>query len=59
MDETTTAKVLHKILAPLSQNKALLWPEIQIGFDNLTGESINDHLDIVEKVINQVNEKRI
>ena len=59
MDETTTAKVLHKILAPLSQNKALLWPEIQIGFDNLTGESINDHLDIVEKVINELNEKRI
>lgn len=59
MDEATIAKVLHKILSPLSQNKALLWPEIQVGFDNLTGESINDHLVVVEKVINELNDNRV
>jgi hypothetical protein len=34
MDEATIVKVLHKILAPLPHNKALLWPEIQVRFDN-------------------------
>ena len=59
MDEATIAKVLHKILSPVSQNKALLWPEIQVGFENLTGESINDHLGVVEKVINELNDNRV
>ena len=59
MDATTIEKVLHKIISPLPQTKALLWPEIQIGFDNLTGESIQDHLVAVEKVINELNDKRI
>lgn len=58
MDATTIEKVLHKILSPLPQSKALLWPDIQIGFDNLTGESVSDHLGILEKVINELNEKK-
>lgn len=59
MDETTVTKVLHKLLSPLSQNKALLWPDIQVGFNNLTGELIQDHLVVVEKVINELNDKRV
>jgi hypothetical protein len=59
MDEATIAKVLHKILSPLPHNKALLWPDIQVGFDNLTGESILDHLVVVEKVINELNDKKV
>jgi len=59
MDEADITKVLHKILAPLPQNKALLWPDIQVGFQNLTGESISDHLVVAEKVINELHDKRI
>jgi len=59
MDEATIKKAFHKILAPLQQSKALLWPEIQIGFENLTGESINDHLAVVEKVINDLDDKKV
>jgi hypothetical protein len=59
MDEATVTKVLQKILAPLPHNKALLWPDIQVGFDNLTGESIRDHVAVVEKVINELDDKKV
>jgi hypothetical protein len=59
MDEATIEKVLHKILSPLPHNKALLWPDIQVGFDNLTGESIRDHFDVVKKVIDELNDEKV
>lgn len=59
MDEATIQKVLHKILAPLPQNKALLWLDIQLGFENLTGESIGDHLAVAEKVINELDDMKV
>ncbi len=59
MDEADITKVLRKILAPLPQNKALLQDDIQIGFQTLTGESINDHLDLVNKVLNNLHDKKI
>lgn len=59
MDESTIAKILYKILSPLSDNKALLWHDVQVRFDNLTGESINDHLDVLEKVISKLDEEKI
>ncbi|WP_234263680.1 RIP homotypic interaction motif-containing protein [Hydrogenophaga sp. NFH-34] len=59
MDEATIAKVLHKMLSSLSDNKALLWPDIQVRFEGLTGESINDHPDMVEKVVNELDDKKV
>lgn len=59
MDESTVTKVLHKLLSKLPHKKALLWPDIQVGFENLTGESIGDHIPVVEKVINELNDNRV
>ena len=59
MDEVTIKKVAHQLVSALPQNKALLWPEVQIGFQNLTGESLNDHLEAVHKVFCELDEKKI
>lgn len=59
MDEKNIEKFIYKILSPLPENKALLWPEIQVRFENLTGIPIKESLDIFENVINELNNEKV
>lgn len=50
-------KVIFNKLDSLPQNKALLWPELQIGFEVATGQSIKDHLDDVQAASDELEAK--
>ena len=37
----------------------MLWPDIQVGFENLTGESIFDHQNLVNQIIDELVEGKV
>lgn len=47
-------KILFTKLASLSDKKVLLWPDLQIAFEQATGHSINDYLDDVQATADEL-----
>ncbi len=49
-------KILFTKLASLPDEKALLWPDLQIAFEQATGHSINGYLNDVQAVADELEE---
>jgi hypothetical protein len=49
-------KVIFNKLRELPTNKALLWADLQVAFEVATGESLQNHLDIVQEVADELEQ---
>lgn len=49
-------KVIFNKLRELPTNKALLWPDLQVAFEVATGESLQNHLAIVQEVADELEQ---
>lgn len=47
-------KIIFNKLSELSSNQALLLPDLQIAFQNATGKSLNEHLEIVQAAVDEL-----
>ena len=48
------SKILYKKLSSLPDSKVLLWPDFQASFNATTGQSINDHLEDTQEVLDEL-----
>ncbi len=49
-------KVIFNKLRELPPNKALLWLDFQVAFEVATGESLKNHLDVVQEVVDDLEQ---
>ena len=56
--EKTIKKVVFNKLKSIPDNKALLWPDFQVAFDETTGKSINNFSEEVLSVCNELEDNQ-
>lgn len=50
----TIKKVIRLQLQDLPSNKALLWPQFEVAFDQMTGKHIRDCMEDMQAAVNEL-----